>query len=91
LYPKPAPVCTGADRAFGTLQSGTLIPIIGASFTNSTVATITDLVIAYTGKQWRIGNTAAARDDRLDFQISTNAISLTNGVWAETGATRATA
>src|SRR5688500_14261933 len=28
-----------AERALGTLQSGTLIPIIGASFTNSTAAT----------------------------------------------------
>ena len=72
-----------SERAFGTLQSGSLIPIIGASFTNNTAATITDLAIAYTGEQWRIGNTAAARDDRLDFQISTNAISLTNGVWTD--------
>jgi predicted extracellular nuclease len=71
------------ERAFGTLQSGTLIPTIGASFTNNTGQTITDLAIAYTGEQWRIGNTGAARDDRLDFQISTNATSLTTGVWAD--------
>src|SRR5688500_7616178 len=32
-----------AERAFGTLQSGTLISTIGASFTNNTAATITDL------------------------------------------------
>ena len=29
----------------------------------------------------RIGNTAAARDDRLDLQYSTNATSLTTGTW----------
>ena len=70
-----------AERAFGTLQSGSLIPTIGASFTNSTGATITDLAIAYTGEQWRLGT--ANRADRLDFQYSTNAISLTNGVWLD--------
>jgi hypothetical protein len=64
------------DRALGGLQSGTLIPTIGAQFTNNTGGTITSLDIAYTGEQWRIGNTAAARDDRLDFQISTNATNL---------------
>ncbi len=64
------------ERALGSLQSGTLISTIGAQFTNNTGGTITSLDIAYTGEQWRIGNTAAARDDRLDFQISTNATNL---------------
>ncbi|MET0625703.1 MAG: endonuclease/exonuclease/phosphatase family protein [Pyrinomonadaceae bacterium] len=64
------------DRALGGLQSGTLIPTIGAQFTNNTGGTITSLDIAYTGEQWRIANTAAARDDRLDFQISTDATNL---------------
>src|SRR5215212_7906733 len=68
-----------AERAFGGLQSGSLIPTIGANFTNNTGATITDLTIAYVGEQWRLG--AAGRADRLDFQISPNAISLTNGTW----------
>lgn len=71
------------DRALGGLQSGTLIPVIGASFTNNTGATITSLTIAYTGEQWRIGNAAAARDDRMDFQYSTNATSLTAGTWTD--------
>jgi uncharacterized protein len=70
-----------ADRALGGLQSGTLIPTIGACFTNNSGGTITSLDIAYTGEQWRIGNTAAARDDRLDFQYSTDATSLTTGAW----------
>jgi predicted extracellular nuclease len=72
---------SSSDRAFGGLQSGSLIPTIGASFTNNTGATITDLAIAYTGEQWRLGT--AGRADRLDFQISTNAISLTVGTWAD--------
>jgi uncharacterized protein len=71
------------DRALGGLQSGTLIPVIGAAFVNNTTATITALDVAYTGEQWRIGNTAAARDDRLDFQYSLNATSLTTGTWTD--------
>ncbi len=67
------------DRAFGSLQSGSVISIIGASFTNDTSATITSLDIAYTGEEWRLGT--AARTDELDFQYSTNATTLTNGVW----------
>jgi uncharacterized repeat protein (TIGR01451 family) len=69
------------DRALGGLQSGTLIPVIGACFTNNTGGSISSLDIAYTGEQWRIANTAAARDDRLDFEYSLDATSLTTGAW----------
>ncbi len=71
------------DRALGGLQSGTLIPVIGACYTNNTGATLTSLDTNYFGEQWRIGNTAAARDDRMDFQYSTNATSLTTGTWTD--------
>ncbi len=74
------------ERALGGLQSGTLIPVFGASFTNNTGSTISSLDVAYFGEQWRIGNTAAARDDRLDFQFSTNATSLTTGTWTDVNA-----
>lgn len=74
------------ERALGGQQSGTLIPIIGACFTNNTGNTINSLSIAYTGEQWRISNTAAARDDRLDFQYSLNATSLTTGTFADVNA-----
>jgi predicted extracellular nuclease len=67
------------DRAFGTLLSGSNAPTIGAQFTNSTGATIGSLQIAYTGEQWRLG--ATGRTDRLDFQISFDATSLTTGTW----------
>ena len=59
------------ERAFGGLQSGSVAPTIGASFTNNTGATITELVITYKGETWRIG--ATNRSDRLDFQYSINA------------------
>ena len=64
------------DRAFGTLLSGTLTPIVGASFTNNTGATITSLDISYTGEQWRFG--AVGRADELDFQYSTTATGSTS-------------
>ncbi len=69
------------DRALGTVQSGSLIPLIGVAFTNTTGGAITSLKIAYTGEQWRLG--ATARPDRLDFQYSTDATSLANGTWKD--------
>ena len=69
------------DRALGGLQSGSLIPTIGASFTNNTGSIITALNIAYTGEQWRLG--ALNRADRIDFQYSLDATSLTTGTWTD--------
>src|SRR5437870_5650628 len=54
IYSYGTPV-GNADRALGTLRSGTLVPIIGASFTNNTGSAINELVISYTGEQWRLG------------------------------------
>src|SRR3954470_20888235 len=64
------------DRAFGGLRSGTLGPLIGASFENDTGGTITSLQVAYTGEEWQLGTTGRA--DKLSFQISFNATSLTD-------------
>ncbi len=75
---------SSTERALGGLQSGTLNPTIGASFTNNTGGTITSLDISYTGEQWRLGT--LARVDRLDFQISTNATSLTTGTYTDVNA-----
>ena len=73
-----------AERGFGGLRSGTLVPMVGASFTNNTGSTITQLAISYTGEQWRLGqNTTGRAADRLDFQLSTNATSLTTGAWTD--------
>jgi hypothetical protein len=41
-------------------------------------------VIAYTGEQWRLGTTNRA--DRLDFQYSLDATSLTTGTWQDADA-----
>lgn len=69
------------ERALGCLQSGSLIPAIGFGFTNSTGSNITSLKISYTGEQWRLGTTGRA--DRLDFQYSTDATSLSTGTWKD--------
>src|ERR1044071_115450 len=68
-----------SERAFGQLRSGSLISTLGGSFTNNTGWTLTSLDVAYIGEQWLLG--ATGRNDRMDFQYSTNATSLTTGTW----------
>jgi hypothetical protein len=72
------------ERCFGTLQSGSVISTIGAGFSNSTGVVLGSLVITYTGEQWRLG--ATGRQDRLDFQYSLNATSLSTGTWVDVNA-----
>jgi hypothetical protein len=55
-----------SERAFGGLQSGSLNPTIGASFTNNTGKTLTVVSLSYVGEQWRLGT--SGRTDRLDVQ-----------------------
>lgn len=75
------------ERAFGTLQSGSLISTIGCGFTNNTGATITSITITFTGEQWRLGNVTTGRNpDSLLFQYSTDATSLTTGTWINASA-----
>jgi hypothetical protein len=69
------------ERALGGLRTGTLIPLFGAGFTNNTGSTLTSLAISYIGEQWRLG--FAGRADRLDFQYSTNATSISTGTWTD--------
>ena len=51
-----------SERAFGGLQSGNLIPTIGACYMNDTGSSIGELVISYTGEQWRLGTTGRGAD-----------------------------
>ncbi len=69
------------DRALGALQSGSLIPLPGVNFLNNSGQSITALVISYVGEQWRLGESSRVSPDRLDFQWSTDAVSLTTGTW----------
>jgi predicted extracellular nuclease len=77
---------TNADRALGGLQSGSLVPIIGARFVNNTGTTITSLGIAYTGEQWRLGTSGRAIPDRLDFQFGATATGLNTGTYVDVDA-----
>ncbi len=73
-----------SERAFGQLRSSALVTILGANFSNNTGGTIHSLIINYTGEQWRLG--ATSRTDRMDFQYSTDATSLTTGTWVDVDA-----
>ncbi len=72
------------ERALGGLLSGSLTPLFGTSFTNTSGNPITSLTTGYRGEQWRLGT--LGRADRLDFQYSLNATSLTTGTWVDVDA-----
>jgi VCBS repeat-containing protein len=74
------------DRAFGELRSTTVIPVLGAGFANGTGGAISTLAISYVGEQWRLGALSRTIADRLDFQISFDATSLTTGSWTDINA-----
>jgi uncharacterized repeat protein (TIGR01451 family) len=80
IYAYGTPV-GNADRALGELRSGTLVPILGASFTNNTGTSITSLDVSYTGEQWRSGDNTTATQDKLNFQYSTTASSIASGTY----------
>lgn len=69
------------ERALGSLRSGTLVSIFGAEFINNTGASVTRLDIDFTGELWRLGS--ASRTDKLTFQYSTDASSLTSGTYLD--------
>ena len=71
----------GAQRALGSLQSATLSPVFGVGFSNDTGVALNSLLVAFTGEQWRLG--ALGRLDKLDFQYSTDATSLTTGTYID--------
>lgn len=76
-----------AERAWGALGSLALTPTIGALFVNNTGATIDGLAVTFVGEQWRLGtNTAGRSPDRLEFQYSTDALSLASGTWTDVNA-----
>jgi hypothetical protein len=68
-----------SERALGELTSGTLNSTLGARILNGDSTAIQSVAIGYVGEQWRLG--ATGRSDRLDFQYSLNATSLSTGTW----------
>jgi Bacterial Ig-like domain/RTX calcium-binding nonapeptide repeat (4 copies) len=71
------------DRALGGLRGTALVPIFGAAFTNNTGATVIKLDVAYTGEMFRAGVLNRGLADRIDFQLSLDATSLTTGTWVD--------
>jgi VCBS repeat-containing protein len=74
-------LASNSDRALGTLRSNALSLSIGATFTNISGGTINTFLISYRGEQWRHGDNTVP--DRLDFQYSLDATSLTTGTWID--------
>jgi len=72
------------ERALGSLvvnsmgASGTVAARIGARLSNQTGGVLSQLQVAYTGEVWQYQATVA---DKLAFEYSTNATSLTTGTW----------
>ncbi len=58
----------GSDRAMGSINSGTNQTAFGLRLENNTQMTIRQIVVNYTGEQWRRGTNTANAADRLDFQ-----------------------
>jgi hypothetical protein len=72
---------TVADRALGSLTSGSVTPTwFGVIFTNGLGSTITGLTFTYDGEQWRAGTAAS---DVLNFQYSLDATEVNNGTWTD--------
>lgn len=74
------------ERAFGSVRSGSTVPKIGAQLQNGTGAVLPEILISYRGEQWRIGLGNRVPPDRLDFQYSLNATSLSTGTWVDVDA-----
>lgn len=69
------------DRALGSIASGSLLSRWGARFKNDTNTSITQLLVSYTGEEWRMGEAGRGTNDQITFEISTNATSLNTGTW----------
>lgn len=75
-----------SDRALGLLQSGSLNPTVGVQLRNDTGAPMVQPEIGYTGELWRLGVADRGGSDRLQFQYSLDATSLTTGTWHDVAA-----
>ena len=62
------------DRAFGSIGSGTTIPIFGASFLNNTGGLVTGLTLGGVMEQWRTGSNVVV--ETFPFEISFDATGL---------------
>jgi len=68
------------DRALGLNSTGVTVPVMGASFINSTGAIISSIDFSATHEQWATGS-SNAEDEVVNFEISFDATSLLTGTW----------
>jgi len=62
---------TNVERALGSAASGTPANLIyAARYVNNTGATITSLLVSYTGEQWRNGGNVTAQKLDFSFQVA---------------------
>jgi hypothetical protein len=70
------------ERALGELTSANLASRFGLEIQNNSGQVVVALKISYYGEQWRVGSVSSGRPlDTLQFQYSTDAISLNSGTW----------
>jgi autotransporter-associated beta strand protein len=69
------------DRAFGSLGSGTQMPVFGASFINATGATIDSLLFTGLAEQWRTGSNAVIETTPFEFSLIATSIDDNSGAW----------
>ncbi len=83
-----AGVNSAADRALGSIASGTPGHFAyGVRFLNDTEVTQTNILVSYTGEQWRNGGNIAAQTLAFSWRVSSGAITdadaLNASVWME--------
>jgi len=80
-----------AERALGSLQSGSLNSRFGVALNNASGGSLSAVSIGYVAEQWRLGTTG--RVDQLDFQYSLNASGVSDaaGTWIDFNALDAVA
>ena len=61
---------SSADRALGSLGASSTTYAYGVRFTNNTAAAVTNILISYTGEQWRSGSTNTPQILTFAYQIS---------------------
>ncbi|HQV77566.1 MAG TPA: T9SS type A sorting domain-containing protein [Chitinophagales bacterium] len=70
-----------ADRALGSLGSGSATPSFGVKFVNNTGSHITSLTISFNTECWRLGQKPAKRLDSTAFSYNIGANSLNSSGW----------
>ena len=66
------------DRALGSLASSSTAYAFGVRFTNNTTGTVTNVVVSFTGEQWRNGGSGNAQTLAFSYGLSSTPITNAN-------------